>query len=211
MASVTEDLEHFVRDGLQRGLPRAEIQSAMLTAGWTPEQAKNALSAFADVAFPVPVPRPRPYLSAREAFLYLVLFAALYLSAFHLGSLSFELIERAFPDPTARELPTLRDSLRFSASALIVGFPLFVFMSWFISRGLERNPVKRLSAVRRWLTYLTLFLAVTILAGDLIALVYNLLGGEFTTRFLLKVATVAVIAGGVFGYYLSDLRQEERE
>lgn len=62
MASVTEDLEHFVRDGLQRGLPRAEIQSAMLTAGWTPEQAKNALSAFADVAFPVPVPRPRPLL-----------------------------------------------------------------------------------------------------------------------------------------------------
>ena len=211
MASVTADLEHFVRDGLQRGLPRAEIQSAMLTAGWTPEQAKNALNAFAEVAFPVPVPRPRPYLSAREAFLYLVLFAALYLTAFHLGSLSFDLINRAFPDPTARELHGLRDSLRFSASALIVGFPLFVFMSWFINRGLQRNPVKRLSAVRRWLTYLTLFLAVTILAGDVIALIYNLLGGELTTRFLLKVATVATIAGSVFGYYLSDLRQEERE
>jgi hypothetical protein len=211
MASVTADLEEFVRDGLQRGLPRAEIQSAMLTAGWTPEQAKNALNAFADVAFPVPVPRPRPYLSAREAFLYLVLFAALYLSAFHLGSLSFEFIERTFPDPSAREIHGLRDSLRFSASALIVGFPLFVFMSWFINRGLERNPVKRLSAVRRWLTYLTLFLAVTILAGDLIALIYNLLGGELTARFVLKVATVAIIAGSIFGYYLSDLRQEERE
>ena len=47
MASATADLEDFVRDGLQRGLPRADIQSAMLTAGWTPEQAKNALSAFA--------------------------------------------------------------------------------------------------------------------------------------------------------------------
>lgn len=211
MASVTADLEDFVREGLQRGLPRAEIQSAMLTAGWTPEQAKNALNAFADIAFPVPVPRPRPYLSAREAFLYLVLFAALYLSAFHLGSLSFELIERAFPDPTARDFHGLRDSLRFSASALIVGFPLFVLMSWSINRGLERNPVKRLSAVRRWLTYLTLFLAVTILAGDLIALIYNLLGGELTIRFLLKVATVAIIAGSIFGYYLSDLRQEERE
>ena len=84
-------------------------------------------------------------------------------------------------------------------------------MSWFINRGLQRNPVKRLSAVRRWLTYHTLFLAVTILAGDVIALVYTLLGGELTTRFLLKVATVATIAGSVFGYYLSDLRQEERE
>jgi hypothetical protein len=84
-------------------------------------------------------------------------------------------------------------------------------MSWFINRGLVRNPAKRLSAIRRWLTYLTLFLAVTILAGDLIALIYNLLGGELTIRFLLKVSTVAVIAGGVLGYYLADLRREERE
>jgi hypothetical protein len=210
MASATADLEDFVRDGLQRGLARSDIETAMLTAGWTPEQAKNALNAFADVAFPVPVPKPRPYLSAREAFLYLVLFAALYLSAYHLGNLGFEFIERAFPDPSVTGQGG-RDELRYSASALIVGFPLFVFMSWFINRGLERNPIKRLSAVRRWLTYLTLFLAVTILAGDLIALVYNLLGGELTLRFALKVATVAVIAGGIFGYYLSDLRREEHE
>lgn len=210
MASATVDLEAFVRDGLQRGLARGDIESAMLTAGWTPEQARNALGAFADVDFPIPVPRPRPYLSAREAFVYLVLFAALYLSAYHLGNLCFEFIERAFPDPSVTAYGG-RDELRFSASALIVGFPLFVYMSWFINRGLERSPIKRLSAVRRWLTYLTLFLAVTILAGDLIALVYNLLGGELTVRFVLKAATVAVIAGGVFGYYLSDLRREERE
>ena len=39
---------------------------------------------------PVPVPRPRPYLSPREAFLYLLMFATLYLSAWHLGSLVFD-------------------------------------------------------------------------------------------------------------------------
>lgn len=211
MASATVDLENFVRTGLQQGLPRGELEAAMLSAGWTPQQTRDALSAFAEVAFAVPVPRPRPYLSAREAFLYLVLFAALYLTAYHLGSLTFELINRAFPDPTARDAYyPWRDALRFSASALIVGFPLFVYMSWHINRTLELNPAKRLSAVRRWLTYLTLFLAVTILAGDLIALVYNLLGGEITVRFLMKVATVAIIAGSIFGYYLSDLRREER-
>jgi hypothetical protein len=210
MASATAELESFAREGLSRGLPRSDIEAAMVAAGWTVEQARSALAAFADVPCPIPVPRPRPYLSAREAFLYLVLFAALYLTAYHLGNLCFEFIERAFPDPTISHYGG-RDELRFSAAALVVGFPLFAFMSWFINRGLERSPVKRLSAVRRWLTYLTLFLAVAILAGDLIALVYNLLGGELTVRFMLKVATVAVIAGTVFGYYLGDLRREERE
>jgi Domain of unknown function (DUF5671) len=211
MDSATAGLEEFVRDGLSRGLPRSDIESAMLTAGWTAEQAKSALGAFASVEFPVPVPRPRPYLSARETFLYLVLFSVLYLTAYHLGALCFEFINRAFPDPSAQPVYSMwRDQVRFSAAALVVGFPLFAFMSWFIGRALEHNPMKRLSAVRRWLTYLTLFLAVTILACDLIALVYNLLGGELTMRFLLKIGTVALIAGSIFGYYLGDLRGEER-
>lgn len=38
-------------------------------------------------------------------------------------------------------------------------------------------------------------------------LVYNGLGGDFGTRFLLKVITVAVIAGGIFSYFLHDVRQ----
>jgi hypothetical protein len=211
MASATADLDKFVHAGLSKGLPRTDIESAMVDAGWTQAQAKSALAAFATVEFPVPVPRPRPYLSARETFLYLVLFSALYLVAYHLGALCFEFINRAFPDPSAQPVYSMwRDQIRFSASALIVGFPLFAFMSWFINRGLENNPVKRLSAVRRWLTYLTLFLAVTVLACDLIALIYNLLGGELTARFLLKVGTVGVIAGSIFGYYLADLRREER-
>jgi hypothetical protein len=62
---------------------------------------------------------------------------------------------------------------------------------------------------RRWLTYLTLFLAATVLIGDVIVLVFNVLGGEITTRFVLKVLVVGFIAGTVFWYYLSDIRREE--
>src|SRR5690606_39375607 len=60
-----------------------------------------------------------------------------------------------------------------------------------------------------WLTYLTLFIAASVLVGDLVALVYNVLGGEASLRFVLKVAVVGMIAGAVFGYYLSDLRRDE--
>jgi hypothetical protein len=49
------------------------------------------------------------------------------------------------------------------------------------------------------------------LIGDFMALVYNLLGGELTARFALKVLTVGVIAGTMFWYYLAELRLDEKE
>jgi len=45
----------------------------------------------------------------------------------------------------------------------------------------------------------------------MITLVYNVLGGELTVRFVLKVLVAAAIAGSIFGWYLVDLRREERE
>jgi hypothetical protein len=36
------------------------------------------------------------------------------------------------------------------------------------------------------------------------------LGGEITTRFILKVLVAGAIATTVFGYYLWDLRRDER-
>ena len=36
------------------------------------------------------------------------------------------------------------------------------------------------------------------------------LGGELTTRIFLKVATVAVIAAGIYGYYTLELKRDER-
>ncbi len=213
MASGTQDLELFVREALAKGASKDAIEAALAAAGWPPEQTRSALNAYADVAFPVPVPRPRPYLSAREAFLYLVLFATLYVSAYHLGSLLFDLINRAFPDAADPEFAVrqLGQSMRWSVASVIIAFPVFLFVARHLGKELARNPVKRLSAVRRWLTYLTLFLAAAVLIGDMITLVFNLLGGEVTVRFVLKVLVAAVIAGTIFVYYLLDLRREEKE
>ncbi len=212
MAAATQDLELFVRDALLKGASRDTIEAALTAAGWTPEQTRDALNAYAEVDFPVPVPKPRPYLSPREAFLYLVLFATLYLSAYHLGSLLFDFINRAFPDAVDSDnARSMTQSMRWSVASLAIAFPVFLFVARHLGKDLARNPVKRLSAVRRWLTYLTLFVAATVLIGDLITLVYNLLGGELSVRFVLKVLVVAVIAGTIFGYYLRDLRREEKE
>jgi hypothetical protein len=144
-----------------------------------------------------------------------VLFAALYISAFYLAGLIFEFVNLAFPDPseTAADYyaDLVREQIRWAVAALIVAFPVFLYTSWLTGRAIAQDPVKRASPVRRWLTYLTLFIAATTLICDGVTLVYNLLSGELTVRFVLKVVTVALIAGTAFFYYLADLRRDELE
>jgi hypothetical protein len=51
--------------------------------------------------------------------------------------------------------------------------------------------------------------AASILIGTMTGIVYNLLSGEITTRFVLRVLTVGAIVGSIFRYFLQDLRKEE--
>ena len=211
---MNAELVEFTRRALAAGKDRQEISDTLRQAGWTEPDVNAAINAFADVAFPIPVPRPKPYLSAREVFVYLILFAALYTAAFSLGALVFELIDRGFPDLLVAQTPNLirfsDDRIRWDVSIIVVAFPLFFFTFRSVTRGLAQDPTKRGSRPRKWLTYLTLFIAGVSLVGDTSVLIYNLLGGELTIRFLLKVATIAIIAGGIFTYFILDMRQEER-
>jgi Domain of unknown function (DUF5671) len=211
--ALNQDLTAFVKDALQRGVARGEIEAVLLRTGWPHDQVRRAMAGFADVEFAIPVPRPIPTVSAREAFMYVLMFATLFISAYSLGDLVFDLINRAFPDPASPgfERSTLQ-SIRWSLSCLIVAFPIFVWVAWLIAGLVRRDPTKRASKIRSRLTYVTLFLAACVLIGDVISVVYSFLGGELTARFVLKVLTVALIAGAVFGYYLADLRTiEEKE
>lgn len=209
---MASDLELFVREALMKGASKERIAATLGEAGWSSEQVSRALLAYADTAFVVPVPRPRATLSAREAFFYLVLFAALYTAAWSLGSLLFDMLNRALPDAADSTYMARRidESMRWSTASVIIALPLYLWIARLLAREVTRDPVARLSPVRRWLTYLTLFLASTALVCDTITLVYHLLGGEITLRFLLKVIVVAAIAGAIFGYYLSDLRRGEK-
>jgi hypothetical protein len=211
--AIDDELLGFVRDALARGLPRPQIEQALFQAGWRKEQVTSALAAYAAVDFPIPVPRPKAYVSANEAFLYLVLFSTLYVSAYNLDRLIFSFIERAFPDPAepAAFVEYTQYAIRWAVASLIVAFPVFLYVSRLVGQAIRREPIKRASRVRKWLTYLTLFIAASVLVGDLTSLVYNFLGGELGLRFLLKVLTVGTIAGSIFGYYLWDLRSEEAE
>src|SRR5690606_33871779 len=92
---------------------------------------------------------------------------------------------------------------------LIIVFPLFIVLSSLTYQSYRNAPEKKHLWVRKWFIMLTLFIAGIVLAGDLVTLLYYFLDGrELTTGFLLKFLSVLLVSGGVFGYYLTDLREK---
>lgn len=207
---MTEELRSFIKEALINKLSRTEIRRVLAEAGWTQEEIETGMGSYAEVDFPIPVPRRRPYLSAREAFVYLLLFVCLYWSSWSFGELLFDFINTWIPDALQQYWPSDVFSVRRSVASLIVAFPVFFWLTMVTAGWIRRDPEKKASKIRKWLTYLTLFVAASVIIGDLITLIYNLLAGELTLRFILKVLTVLLIAGLIFGYYLWDLRKEEK-
>ncbi|MEJ2108491.1 MAG: DUF5671 domain-containing protein, partial [Acidobacteriota bacterium] len=153
-AQITE----FVHDALSRGVSREKIKSGLLQGGWSVKEINAALDAFVDSDLPMPVPRKRVSGSAKEAFLFLMLFSAMYTTVFALGAVLFDLINLFLPDPGSTSLQWIV-SLRYGMATVVVAFPIFLLMSRVIRKEVEQNPGQRISPVRRWLTYLTLFVA----------------------------------------------------
>jgi len=209
MADAT--LQQFVKEALSAGATRSDVEQALLEAGWPRHQIGNALSLYSEVPFRVPVPVPKTQISARDAFLYLVMFGMLYLSAYNLGSLLFQFINIAIPDPAFPQARLVAESrIRLAISTLVVAFPVFLLIASIITKQIRKEPAQRSSAVRKWLTFLTLALASCIIVGDLIFLLNSLLSGELTLRVALKVLVVGGISGAIFYYYLNEIRADDR-
>lgn len=199
-------LEEFVREALNRGAKPEAIAAELVAAGWPQSEVDAALAQWTVASFGLAVPKPKAYVSAREAFLYIVMFCLLGLVAFNLGSLLFALIDDAIEDVLDTTVPeALHGQMRGALAALAVATPLLAGFGWYIGRERRANPAMRQSRVRKWLTYVTLIAAALVFVGDLIALVYNFLSGDLSERLLLKLIVVGVIAAGIFVFFLRDV------
>jgi hypothetical protein len=150
-------------------------------------------------------------MSPKDFFLHIGIIVSLYVSSISLISLLFQVINLSFPDVLDYSYyygayDPYSAGIRWAIASLVIVFPIFVFLSWLAQKEYSAFPEKREMGLRRWLTYITLFLTGIAIATDLIVLINSFLSGEITTRFVLKVAVVLVTTGLIFGYYLWDMR-----
>lgn len=145
-------------------------------------------------------------LTVKDFFLHLGAIITFYASTIALITLLFEAINYAYPQ-IANAYQYYSPSISLQVAILIVAFPLFLLLSWLLQKTYVSDPALREAPIRKGLAYLTLFVAGAVVAGDLITVIYMFLDGqELTTGFLLKVLALLVIVGGIFLYFLREIK-----
>ena len=202
---MKNDLPQFIEHARSKGMDHGTIRMLLLSAGWKERDIAKALS---EEGLDMPVPVPVDAGGARDAFLHLITFASLYVTVISTAVLFFTFINRLFPDYAMQRFMSdaYLTGVRMSMAAIIVSFPLYLWTTRLLLREMGAHAEKAGSSIRRWLTYLTLFIAAAALVGDVITLVFQLLEGELSLRFFLKVLVVFVLAGMTFSYYLLSIR-----
>lgn len=149
-----------------------------------------------------------PKVTPKDFFLWAGAMIAIYSSVFAFIALLFQYINYAFPDPLQNYYYSdpFSGSMRFAMATLIVMVPVAILVMRFIRKDIVSVPAKEDLWIRRWILVLTIFIAGFAAIGDLIALINYFLGGDITTRFVLKVIVLLLVAAGVFFHFLADLR-----
>jgi len=203
--SSEQDLHDFVREALAGGADRAEIARALSDAGWSPAQIREEMDRFTGSTLSgVAVPRPRPSSRARDIFVYGALFTSLFVTAVNIGGILFGVIDVLLGVVDM----SIAEAIRSPLSIAIVSTPVLLLPDRLVHKDMIEDPNRRMSDIRRALTYATLFVSGLVLLGVVSALIYNVLGGELTTAFGLKSLVVGGIAGVGFTHYLKDMQVE---
>lgn len=201
------DLTEFIAHARKKEMDHATIRMLLVSSGW---KEKDVMQALTEQALDMPVPLPPDTGGAREAFFHLLTFGSLYATLTSAILLFFDYISMLFPDVAMEGVFRSEDwrlqPIRWSMATMIVAFPLLLWMSRKVFHDMMKNPERAVSAIRRWLTYLTLLVASIVSVTTLITLIFWLLEGELSVRFLLKVAVILTIAVLTFVYYITSLR-----
>ena len=206
-----EDLTRFIDHARQKGLDNATVLFMLRSAGWKEREVAEALAAR---ELEMRIPERVGLGSPRDAFLHLLAFTALFAWSISLIYLLFMYIEFAFPDlkmpaPTYVIESALAE-MRVCLATLIVAFPLFVLVWGGLLREVRSAPEMAKGAIRRWLSFLSLFVAAVTILGDVITAVYYLVEGDLTVRFLLKVVALLAVTVVLFIYLALTLKSEAK-
>ena len=202
-------LTSFIEAARSKGAADEFIFQLLRSRGWSQQEVESAFSQVYErlVGLPVPVPARRASESARDAFLYLLSFATLGIWSQALGQVGFIIVNQLLPDPLNRTYGSQAYGLASSLARLLIVFPIYLLLMRLLIKDLAAHPDKNQSGVRRWLTYLALFIATLIAITTLVVFLSSLLQGELTPRFTYKVLIVLIIAGGILIYYLRWLQR----
>jgi hypothetical protein len=116
-------------------------------------------------------------------------------------------INKLIPDALNYSGRFSADALRFAISAVIVAAPVYYWMTSLIQKSLKKGELDKESQLRKWMTYIIIFVSAVVIIVSLIGIINNYLSGDLTSKVVLKVLTTIIISGIVLSYYLYNIKR----
>ena len=195
-------MQEFIAAAKAHGAQDEFLPVLLRQRGWSAKDVQAAFAQFCESRTGLAIPAKSGHgEAAREAFLYLLAFTTLSIATWGWLSLVFDLLDEWLPESVVQcpnVMYAFGPNLQTYMAQLLTAFPAFLWVMRLIGKGESEAGSRLATAVARWLTYISLFLTATTAICDLMVAVEYALRGELTVRFVLKVLTVLVAAGGVF-------------
>jgi len=176
---AASEIRSFVERAKATGISDEALVGMLTARGWPEKDVYQELAVLYEGLTGIEIPNRRGSgAAAKDAFFYLLTFAALATWTIGLASLAFTLIEHWFADTlfNGRADYALYEASTSMASVLLA-YPLYLLLSRLVARETRLHPEKLNSPVRKWLTYMALVIAAGVILGDLITAVDFLLRG----------------------------------
>ncbi len=153
-------------------------------------------------------------MSPKFFFLSLGVIISLITSVTAFLNLAFATLDFKFPDVLNSTYQYGYNSFNFDATRsyiaiLIIFLPICMVLMYYYKRVVRAGLGKTEEIIRKWSSYLIVFLAIVVAAIDLVTLVQYFVGGEITTRFILKVLATLVAAKWSGLYFYFDLHESK--
>lgn len=209
----SQDIVSYVISQVEKGISHDEIKKQLQSVGWSDDEIDSAYAnGLVGYGVPVPVKGDKNIFSKKSSAVDIVInifsFVLLGIVSFSLGVLLYEIIDHYFPNIlSGSRYRSDSDAIHYSIASLLIAFPLYYFSMRFWFKKFREDEGRAESRISRFITYLVLLVAAIVIAGDLIAILFNFLQGEITIRFFLQAIVILLISGGIFGFYFLERKE----
>lgn len=157
----------------------------------------------------------RPKLSPKFFFLSLGVLVSLVTTVVSFLNLAFSSLDKKYPDVLNAVYSYGYNTYDFNAirtalATLIIFFPVFLILSFLWNKMIKNQIGSIDEIIKKWMTYLIIFLSSIVVVVDLVTLVRYFVAGEITDRFIYKVLITLIVAVFVGGYYIFQLLDKKR-
>jgi len=153
----------------------------------------------------------KPKLNTGFFFLCLGLLITLITSVVSFLNLVFGTLDKKFPDVLNSSYQYGYstydyENIRIALATLIIFFPIFILVSYFWRKFTTGEMGHFDIIIKKWVTYIILFISSIVVVVDLVTLVKYFISGEITNRFIFKVLSALLVALLVGAYYILLIR-----